>query len=98
MPPARPLGQTLRPGLMGLLSLVILLLLWQGIAPRYPNVILPPPADVALALARLFGEGQIWPAVGSNSPARPGGIFPGLFWWAVCWGCWPGRNPYCKRP
>ena len=74
IPPARPLGQTLRPGLMGLLSLVILLLLWQGIAPRYPNVILPPPADVALALARLFGEGQIWPAVGATTLHALGGF------------------------
>ena len=74
IPPARPLGQTLRPGLMGLLSLVILLLLWQGIAPRYPNVILPPPADVALALARLLGEGQIWPAVGATALHALGGF------------------------
>jgi NitT/TauT family transport system permease protein len=72
--PARPLWQTLRPGLMGLLSLVVVLLLWQGIAPRYPNVILPPPADVALALTRLLGEGRIWPPVGATTLHALGGF------------------------
>jgi NitT/TauT family transport system permease protein len=71
---ARLLGQTLRPGLMGLLCLVVLLLLWQAIAPRYPSVILPPPADVALALARLLGEGRIWPAVGATALHALGGF------------------------
>jgi NitT/TauT family transport system permease protein len=59
---------------MGLLCLVVLLLLWQAIAPRYPSVILPPPADVALALARLLGEGRIWPAVGATALHALGGF------------------------
>lgn len=66
--------QHLRSGLMGMISLAILLLLWQGLAPRYPKVILPPPADVALALTRLFNEGQIWPAIGATTYHALGGF------------------------
>jgi NitT/TauT family transport system permease protein len=59
---------------MGLLSLGILLLLWQGLTPRYPSVILPPPGEVAIALQRLVVAGHIWPAVGATTLHVLGGF------------------------
>ena len=106
IPPARPLGQTLRPGLMGLLSLVILLLLWQGIAPRYPNVISaaasrcrPGPGPIVWERGR---SGLRW----EQRPCTPWGDFA----WPCGGGRWAGAagrgatptaggvNPHLRRP
>ncbi|MDB9313277.1 ABC transporter permease subunit [Spirulina sp. CS-785/01] len=55
-----------RPVLMGLLSLLLLLLLWQWGAVHYTSLILPAPGEVAAALGQLLLTGAIFAPVGAT--------------------------------
>ena len=55
-----------RSALLGLVSIGLLLGLWQWGAQAYPPVILPPPSAVGIALQRLIAAGQVGPAIAAT--------------------------------
>ncbi len=50
----------------GWAALPFLLVVWIAVASRYPSYILPQPWDVWLEALRWFGDGSIWPQLGSS--------------------------------
>ncbi|MBE7382387.1 MAG: ABC transporter permease subunit [Leptolyngbya sp. SIO1E4] len=56
----------LRAGLVGLVSLSLLLWLWQWGAEAYTPVILPPPRAVGIALQRLVLTGDVFPPIAAT--------------------------------
>jgi len=57
----------IRSILMGPISLLLLLLLWQWGAQQYSSVILPTPGSVWTALQALVLEGRMFPAIGATA-------------------------------
>ena len=59
---------------IGLVSLLIVGLLWQWLSQSFTSLILPPPLEVGVALQSLLQQGRVFPAVAATTGHVLGGF------------------------